>query len=114
MPTPTQITNVQSALGEINQAIPPVQTAADLANDPTAKLQLTQLGILLVNIQSTLTQALIASDDELFATDAAKLNTQAAKLKAQANSIQATINAIGTAAQVIGYITQALAFIAAI
>ena len=114
MPSSVQVSDIQAALTQINLAIPPVQAAVGTNPDPNAKYQLTMLGIQLINIQTTLTQALIAADDAIFATDTSKLNAQATILKGQAANIKALITDVATAGRVIGYITQALALIASI
>jgi hypothetical protein len=114
MPSPDQISNVQAALTQINLAIPPVQGSVGPAADPNTKYQLTLLGIQLTNIQTTLTQALIAADDIIFDTDTTKLNAQAATLKTQAATINTIITDVSIAGEVAGYVAQALVLIAAI
>jgi hypothetical protein len=114
MPTPAQLTTIQSALAKINPAIPAVQAAVGQTSDPAEKLQLTQFSILLTNIQTALTEAQIATDNGVFAADTAKLNAQAAVLKKQAADIKSILKAVDTAGKIAGYITQVLAFIAKI
>ena len=111
MPSPTQLLDIQGALGQVNQAIPTVQASVGLTSDPNEKLQLTQLGILLTNIQTALTEAQIANANAIFAADTQKLKAQIVVLKKQQTDMSGVLKTVDNVGKVAGYIAQAVAFI---
>jgi negative regulator of replication initiation len=112
MPTPSQQTNLTSAIDNIRAAEDLLKQQINAASDSLSAIKLTNEFNNLDSFLSELLHAQNSADDASFADATTALQSHAAGLQADEATIKKIVGGVTIAADIISYITQALAFIA--
>jgi hypothetical protein len=112
MPTPTQQSNVSSAIMAIRSAQNILRQQINASSDTMTAIKLTSEYSNLDSNLSQLLHAQNATDDASFTNAVAALKSPTSALQADQATIKKEIADVKTAASVVSYITQAIGFIA--
>jgi negative regulator of replication initiation len=112
MPTPSQQTNLASAIDNIRAAENLLKQQMNAASDSLSAIKLTNEFNNLDSFLSELLHAKNSADDASFANATTALQSHVTGLQADEATIKGIVDDVKIAADIISYITQALAFIA--